>query len=372
MRLGFDIGPLTASRTGVGNYCYYLLKHLLEPGDLDIAGLAVNRRGVALDGLEGRLTYRHIRMPARAMFALWNAAGVPRADRLLGGVDVYHATNYVLPPVARAKTVLTIHDLAFLIEPAWCSPRIVGPFSRRIAAFAGQAGAIMAYSEATAADIVRLLGVERDKITVAPMAVDEGFAPMDRSEAARLVRDTWGVEGPFLLFVSTLEPRKNVTGLIRIFERIGRDFPHKLVLIGGMGWGAGPIAQALESSPMRSRIVRPGFVPHRKLPAFYCAADAFVFPTHYEGFGLPLLEALTCGCPVAASDSSSVPEVTGTAALRAAPGDIEAHAAHIAAILTDAALRERLVADGKAHASRYSWRACAASTRTVYERLAAS
>lgn len=370
MRLGFDIGPLTAARTGVGNYCYYLLKHLLAQGDMgDIIGFAANRRGIALDGLAGKLAYRRIPVPTRAMYALWEATSFPKVDRLLGGVDVFHGTNYFLPPTATARTALTIHDLAFLVEPSWCSPRIVGPFSRSIARFAHKADAILTYSEATANDVERLLQVPRSKIAVAPMAVDEGFVPVAREAATAALKREWGIDGPFLLFISTLEPRKNVTGLIRIFEAIGNEIPHKLVLIGGTGWNAEPIVDAIAKSPLRDRIVRPGFVPHMKLPVFYCAADAFVFPTHYEGFGLPLLEALTCGCPVVASDSSSVPEVTGGAALLAAPDDVAAHGRHVLSVLSDSAVRERLIADGKRHAAQYSWQRCAAQTRAVYKGL---
>jgi glycosyltransferase involved in cell wall biosynthesis len=118
------------------------------------------------------------------------------------------------------------------------------------------------------------------------------------------------------------------------------------------------------------RIVRPGFVPHAELPAFYGAADAFVFPTHYEGFGLPLLEALHCGCPVVTSDNSSVPEVTGDAALRTDSNDIDAFAAAVRRVLDDPALRDDLIAKGRAHAARYSWRSCAEATMRVYESLA--
>jgi glycosyltransferase involved in cell wall biosynthesis len=236
--------------------------------------------------------------------------------------------------------------------------------------FAHETDAILAYSEATRRDVERLLDAPADKVTVAPMAVDEGFEPMDRAEAQAAVRREWGVAAPFLLFVSTLEPRKNVVGLLEGFARLRDRIPHSLVLIGGVGWKAEPIFEALDRLRLGDRVVRPGYVPHRRLPVWYAAADAFVFPTLYEGFGLPLLEALACGCPVVASNSSSVPEVTGGAALLCGPDDTEALAANVLRVLEDDALRADLVDRGRAHAARYSWRAMAEATWGVYQRLA--
>ncbi len=371
MRVGFDIGPITPAPTGVGNYCYYLLKHLLaDYGDVDFVGFASGRRRPALQELDGRLYYRYMPVPTRALYRAWLRWGRPRVDRLLGGVDVYHATNYFLPPVQAARRVVTIHDLAFLVSPELASPRIVGPYSKHMARFAGEADHILTYSEATKADVVEYLEVSPDKITVAPMAVDDGFALVPREEAARRVKETYGIDTPFLLFVSTLEPRKNVPTLLRAFAKITRYYPHRLVLIGSVGWNADDIFRTLDKLNLGDRVVRPGFVPHRELPIFYCAADAFVFPTLYEGFGLPLLEALTCGCPVVASDNSSVPEVTGDAALRSPAHDADAIAEDISRVLSNEALREEMVRRGLAHARRYSWKACARATYNVYRSLA--
>lgn len=370
MRVGFDVTPITNTRTGVGNYCFYLLKHLLE---LDAAAsyhaFSSGRAEIDLNGLASAVTHRHFPLPTRAAYALWNTLGVPKVDVYLGGVDVFHGTNYFLPPVRNARTVVTIHDLAFLAVPEFCSPKIVGPFSKSIRRFAHAADAVMAYSESTKNDIVNLLEVEPDKITVAPMAVDEGFAAMPKDEAETRVKNDYGVDTPFLLFVSTLEPRKNVVGLLRAFARMKDDIPHNLVMIGSVGWNAEPIFDAIRELGLEDRIVRPGFVPHMELPAFYCAADAFVFPTHYEGFGLPLLEALTCGCPVVSARNSAVPEIVGDAALLVDSQDEQGLADAVLKLLNDESLKSGLVAKGKVHAQRFSWRACAQSTLAVYQRI---
>ncbi len=370
LQIGFDISPVIEKRTGVGNYCYYLLKHLVALGEAEYVGFASGTARIALGPLAASVSQVHAPLPTRALYGLWNVLGFPAVDRLLGGVDVYHATNFYLPPVRQARTALTIHDLAFMALPETCSPKIVGPFSRSIRRFAHRADAILVYSEATRRDVVRFLEAPADKIAIAPMAVDEGFIPMDRDEAVEWVAAHYGIRQPFLLFVSTLEPRKNVPGLLRAFAKVKNQLPHSLVLIGSVGWNADDIFETIAALRIEDRVIRPGFVPHMKLPAFYCAADAFVFPTLYEGFGLPLLEALACGCPVVTADNSSVPEVTGGAALMSAAEDEDAVAANIVRIVSDSALREDLVHRGRAHAQQYSWRACAEKTFAVYRELA--
>lgn len=373
MRVGFDVGPITATRTGVGNYCFYLLKHLLQIApEVPFKGFSTGTGPVVLNGLGGRLQHRHLPVPTRAMYAVWNSIGRPYVDRLLGDVDVYHATNYFLPPTRSARRVVTIHDLAFLTVPEYCSPKIVGPFSKRIGDFARRADAIMTYSKSTKADVMNHLDVPADKITVAPMAVDEGFKPMPRDAAERHLAGQYNVRTPFLLFVSTLEPRKNVVGLLRAFAELVDDIPHNLVLIGSAGWSADTVFDTISELKLESRVIRPGFVPHMELPAFYCAADAFVFPTHYEGFGLPLLEALTCGCPVVSAANSSVPEVTGDAALLVDPNDPTAIADAVRQILDDHNLRDELIARGREHARTFSWNACAEATLRAYRRVTAS
>jgi glycosyltransferase involved in cell wall biosynthesis len=372
MRVGIDVGPATITRTGVGNYCFYLVKHLLRLGPecCELVGFSSGLAKVELGDLHGYLRHLHVPVPTRVLYKSWSLLKSPKVDRLLGGVDVYHATNYFLPPTHSARRVVTIHDLAFLAVPELCSPKIVGPFSKGIRGFAHSADAILAYSESTKRDIVRLLGVAPEKVTVAPLAVDEEFAPLTKETASARLETRYAIRPPFLLFVGTLEPRKNVCGLLKGFARVARDIPHKLVLVGSLGWNTREIFRVIDHLGLGDRVILPGFVPQCDLPAFYCAANAFVFPTLYEGFGLPLLEALTCGCPVITYNNSSVPEVTGGAALYVEDTGEEALAEAIRRIIEDNELRTRLVAAGREHAGKFSWDACARSTLDVYRRLA--
>ncbi|MBI4558084.1 MAG: glycosyltransferase family 4 protein [Candidatus Hydrogenedentes bacterium] len=371
MRVGIDVGPITRVRTGVGNYCYYLLKHLVEIAeDCEMVGFASGTGPIDLAELRGKIRARSIRIPTRILYKSWSWFRFPQIETLIGAVDVYHATNYFLPPVKRARRVVTIHDLAFLAIPERCSPKIVGPFSRYIHRFAQDADAILAYSQSTKDDIVKFLAAAAEKVVVAPMAVDENFRPVSRDRAVEVLKRRFDIEPPFLLFVSTLEPRKNVPTLLRAFHRLAKDIPHRLVLVGSVGWKADEIFETIARLHLENRIVRLGFVPHLELPVFYGAADAFVFPTCYEGFGLPLLEALACGCPVVTAANSSVPEVCGDAAQYVDAMDDEGLASAVRRVLEDEGLRAKMVASGHAHAAKFSWKTCARSTLDLYRSLA--
>ena len=373
MRIGYDITPLTRNRSGVGNFCYYLLKHLIElDDDVQFEGLATRASRGDLGELAGRIVHRRVPLPTRVLYRMWTTLGMPRADALLGGVDVYHATNYFLPPTRSARRVVTFYDLSFLTMPDKCSPKIVGPFARHTRRAALEADAILTCSESSKDDIVRLLDVPPGKVTVTHGAVDEGFLPIERDQAARTLTKRYGVEGPFILFVSTIEPRKNVPTLLRAFKQIAGDIPHTLVLAGATGWNSDGIPGIIDGLGLSGRVVRTGFVASRAdLAALYSAADLFAFPTLYEGFGLPLLEAMTCGCPVVSARNSSVPEVVGdAAALVDDATDADAIAQTMAGVLADPAQLSAMRARGFEQAERFSWEACARQTMAVYQGLA--
>ncbi|MBN2311557.1 MAG: glycosyltransferase family 4 protein, partial [Candidatus Hydrogenedentes bacterium] len=227
-----------------------------------------------------------------------------------------------------------------------------------------------ACSQSTARDIVRLLDVDPGKITVTYEAVDDEFLPVDPEAASALLAARYGIQRPFILFVGTLEPRKNLTALARAYTRLATDLPHALVLAGAPGWQWAELAAAIAQSPARDRIVLPGYVPRGDLPAFYSAADALAYPSRYEGFGLPVLEAMTCGCPVVTSNNSCLPEVAGDAALLVDAADEAGLESALRTVLEDAATRAALIERGRAQARAFSWQACAETTLGVYKGLA--
>lgn len=370
MRIGYDLTPITAAPTGVGVYTAALLTHMLaaaQPGET-FHGWASGLARRPPDILAGLTSHRHLPIPTRALYALWTALDHPQADRLLGRVDLFHATNYFLPPVARARRILSIYDLSFLVCPQFSSPKIVGPFSRRIRRFAAAADAILTCSHASKKDIVEHLGMPPEKITVAHGAPGPEFTPIERDTAKRRILERFELTTPFLLYSGTLEPRKNVAGLIRAYQKIRPKIPHRLVLIGARGWNTASLDEALHTAG--DGVLCLGYVPDpADLAACYAAADLFVFPSFHEGFGLPVIEAMACGCPVLTAPRASLPEVGGDAAVYAPPEDIDAIAAAILALLQNPEERARRAALGLEQAARFTWSDAAARTLALYRSL---
>jgi len=376
MRIGIDISPLTAHRTGVGRYTHELLRHLLSAGhdDVRFSGFAsgmgdLDLAGLPVPGLEGT---RKLGVPTRLLYKLWSITGRPRVDDLLGGVDVFHATNYFLPPVRRARRIATFYDLAFLRAPELCSPKIVGPFARGVPRFARAADAILTCSESSKRDIVELCDVAPEKVTVAYGAVGEDVEPVPREEAASLVKREYGVDGPFVLFVGTIEPRKNVAGLTRAFADVAKDLAtHTLVLAGGAGWCVDDIEGMAADLGIRERVCFTGYVKDaRHRPALYSAADVFVLPSFYEGFGLPVLEAMTCGCPVITANNSSLPEVGGGAAVYVEAAEVDSITQALHEVLGDEGQRKSMAERGITQAQQFSWASSAKTVLDLYGRLA--
>lgn len=362
MRIGIEITPLTHTPTGVGYYVRHLLAALVE-SDHSFYGFASGIRHLDADHIS--IWYMRLPVPTRLLYRTWEMLGHPQVDRLLGGVDVYHAVNYVLPPVSKARRVLSIHDLSFIRFPQWSSPKIVAPFRRSIMRHAHEADAVIACSQATKNDIVSLLHLEPERVHVIYDAADPLFAPASKEEAANRVRKELGIDGPFFLFVGTIEPRKNITTLVEAFARA--DVPHRLVIAGGRGWNSEEVFACIERKGIRDRVCTTGYIQDRSLfPALYNAATALVFPSWYEGFGLPVLEALACGCPVIASNAASLPEVGGDAVLYADPEDVALFARHIEAVAMDETLRGELRERGRVQAARFSWTTCAKETLACY------
>jgi glycosyltransferase involved in cell wall biosynthesis len=367
MRFGIELTPLTYTLTGVGYYVRHLARELAALSVSDtLCGFVAGVRHLDMDDIS--MQYKRFPMPPRILRSFWKHTGQPRVDTFLGGVDVYHGVNYVLPPLKHAHSVLSIHDLGFLKKNDWSNPQIASPFRTTIGKDASRADAILTCSEATRNDIVSLLDIQPDKVHVTYYAADISFTPIDKNLAARLIQKALGIEGPYLLFVSTIEKRKNVTGLLSAFART--DIPHKLVLVGAPGWGYQEIMEQVTALHLDDRVVFSGYLPDRSLfPALYSAADAFVFPSWYEGFGLALLEAMSCGCPVIASNSSSLPEVGGDAPLYVNPEYMDELTSNMELVCHDDVLRENMRKKGLLQAHQFSWSKCAEETLACYRSL---
>lgn len=369
IKVGIDITPLTKGRTGVGRHVAALTAAMASQAiDAELMGVITGVRPADPTLLPQTVPTRRLPVPARAAFLSWEYLGRPRLDAWVGGLDVYHATNYVLPPLAGARSVTTIHDLAFLIHPEWCSPRIRRYFARAVHRAAQESDAFVACSEATKRDMTALLGIPAERITVMYAAPDRHMSPIPLETARARVAAIAGIEGPYILYVGTVEPRKNLAGLLDAFERIQKDVSHTLVIAGATGW---EVSSTLERmAAMAPRVVRPGYVPEDLLPALYSAADLLVMPSHYEGFGLPVVEAMACGCPVVAANTSSLPEVVGDAGLLVDTSDADAMAEGMRRVLSDEDLRKQMREKGVVQASRFTWDTAAGQVLAIYRQLA--
>jgi glycosyltransferase involved in cell wall biosynthesis len=356
-------------RSGIGRYLDRVLTSLPGAiGDDELVvyaghgvapphpGLAQNWRSawVSADRAPVRIAWEHAALPLAT-----------RRDRL----DVFHGTMNVLPRFLPCPSVVTIHDLAFLRWPEQVPARRYRYLSAAVKAATKQAARIIAVSESTKADLVELLAVDPARVSVTHLGVDDRFRlPSSEDRMAFLHRQ--GLVRPYVLAVGNLEPRKNLPGLLRAFARLAPEVPHDLVLVGAEGWLTGEIHATLDELRLGGRVRMTGFVEDADLPAWYGAADLFVYPSLYEGFGLPVLEAMACGAPVVTSNVSSLPEVAGDAALLVDPSDVDSIAEEMRRGLTDAALAFDLRRRGQLRAADFTWDRTAEQTVAVYREVA--
>jgi glycosyltransferase involved in cell wall biosynthesis len=372
MKVG--IGALATSKyagvrqSGVHRYAIKLIEHL--PCALPDDQLIVYAGNTPIDQQIGAVTVRKARVPIEhpAARIAWEHLVLPlqvRQDR----IDLYHGLAFASPMGIGVPSIVTIHDLAFLQWPEQVPGRRSQYLSRIVRGSVKRAQRVIAVSGHTKRDIVELLGVPDDRIDVTPLGVD---ATMQRpgADAIEAFNQEQGLENPFVLAVGNLEPRKNLATLVQAFASVAGRIPHDLVLVGAEGWRTEALHQALGNPSLRGRVRLQGFVPPDELPLWYSACDIFTIPSLYEGFGLPLLEAMACGAPAIASNRSSLPEVAGDAALLVDP-DVESISAAIEHLATDHELRSLLSDKATARAAHFTWRRTAELTAECYRKALA-
>jgi glycosyltransferase involved in cell wall biosynthesis len=373
VRIVIDYTPAVHQGAGIGRHTRGLVNALapLAAGH-DVTLLVFGRPSNGAVLAPPSMSVRVIPLSNRWLTAGWHRLGLPLpVESLCGSADLYHASDFVLPPLHQARSLLTVHDLSFMTTPDCAEPSLRDFLSRVVPRSVARADHVLADSESTRRDLMRLLGVPAEKTTVVYPGVEARFQPeQDPAVALTHLRQRYGLgDWPFVLGVGTLEPRKNWTGLIRAWTRLRQasGLPHRLVIAGGRGWLVEGIFEAAQASPYRADIVFTGFVADADLPALYAAADVFAFPSRYEGFGIPVLEAMACGAPVVCADNSSLPEAAGDAAVLVATEDDEALATALQSLIEDPALRQGLIAAGLAQARRFTWEAAAATLWRAYE-----
>jgi len=366
VRVLIDYRPALVTRTGVGEYVHRLAEALVR--------VSAGRDEITLfaSSWKDRLTRQAVpgtlvadsRVPSRALTALWHRRGWPPVEWLAGGpFDIVQSARPTLVPARSGVRLTTVHDLDFLDHPERSQAEFAGRYAALATRHAREADHIIAISAFTAGEVEARLGVPHSRITV-----------------CRPGRPDWPVRAApppaslaYLLFVGTLEPRKNLRGLLDAYARLVARHPQAppLVLVGRTVAESAPILAALDSPPFAGRVTHRGYVPDAERPGLYAGATALVLPSFAEGFGLPVLEAMTVGVPVVASDRGALPEVLGDAGLLVSPDDPEELAAALHRVVTDAPLAAMLSARGARRSLTFDWTTAATALRDTYEALTA-
>jgi glycosyltransferase involved in cell wall biosynthesis len=353
VKVALDITPGLLIRTGVGRYPARLAEELDA-----IDGIEVQRVAAVEAPSESRLPRLAEAVAREGVFYPLQLARL--ANR--GGAHLVHCTHPAPVRGGKLPVAVTVHDLFPLRHPE-LFPRPTVLHLRACLPSLRRARLVLTNSEYTRAEVIELIGVEPDRVHVTLFGIEDSFHPVE-PDRDRL-RHRFGIDGPFVLAVGTLEPRKNLERALEAFKLASRERPDvKLALVGGEGWGDGPLRRALDEPGLP--VVTTGFVTDEELRALYSAAECLLFPSLWEGFGFPPLEAMACGAPVVTSDRPAIPEVVGDAAITVNPTDPEQIAAGLLRVLNDPALADSLRAKGLERSARFTWAACAEATASAY------
>jgi glycosyltransferase involved in cell wall biosynthesis len=366
-----DISAAVHRRAGLGRYAASLAR-ALQPLIPEQLALFYN----AEQGVDPLPDLDHVPTSTVALgykpwrMAVWlGQLGRIPFNRLVPDATLFHATEHLLPSLRRVPTVLTVHDLIFRHLPEHHKPLNRWYLNATMPLYCRRADRIIAVSQATRRDLIAAYDVPAEKITVVPEAAAPRFQPQPPETVAR-IRAKHRLPEDFVLYVGTIEPRKNLIRLLEAWAALyeAHEAP-PLVIVGKHGWLSDDFYAALAKNPCHDAVRFTGYVEDEELPAIFAAATVFAFPSLYEGFGLPPLEAMACGAPVLCSNTSSLPEVVGDAALTVEPTDTEALRAGLRRLLSDAELRAELRARGFERAAQFSWDRAARETLAVYRSL---
>ncbi len=369
MTIGIDARSLIGKRAGVGRYLYNLLKGLSaidkenqyvlyfheEVKERVVDRPNFNQRIIYLPILQNYFTWTHFRLPP---------------ELLAHRTDIFHFPFYTMPLLVSCPSVVTIYDITFHLHPEWFSLKgkvAQTPFCRLAARHVDR---IITCSETSKNDIQRAYSVPDDKIEVVYPAAGPEFAVMSRREARGLIGAKYGIKDKFFLYVGTIHIRRNIERLVRAFKLFLAKRPdHRLVLVGKVEWPYLDVKGLIEGLGLSGRVMHLGYVDDNVLPLIYNAAEVFLYPSLYEGFGLPVLEAMACGTPVIASRNSALRELFSDSALLIDPHSVEAMGDAMTLLSEDRGLREELVSKGLEKVKRFSWEEAAEKTLQVYRQI---
>lgn len=352
---------------GIARYSRALISAMAEIVSTDDFILFYNRfreKGPAWIPNSARFKVREIFLPRRLLNGMWDTFEWPPIEFFCGSVDLFHGLHFVLPPVRKARRALTVHDLTYLKFPDYFTDRRLNErgYRQELPRALARADAVIAVSQKTRDDLVELMKFPEERVRVIYEGVEHHLFTQVERQKATPIRKLYGLSRPYLIFlVGTPEPRKNIARTVEAFRKVGSDY--KLVLIGPQK----PLEKLLGGDT--HGIIFTGVVPEDHLPAVLSGAVISLYPSLYEGFGLPVLESMACGVPVITSNRGSLPEIAGGAAILVDPEDVDSISDVISGLMRDESLQNRLKIMGKKRASEFTWQKTAAETLSLYKEL---
>jgi glycosyltransferase involved in cell wall biosynthesis len=366
MRIGIDVRITHYTRGGISNYALRLIRALAALDASTDYCILHSRKDHAPPLPAANFRPIACWTPSHHRLERWTLG----AELARLGLDLLHSPDFIPPAFGYRRSVITVHDLNFLYYPQFLTAESRRYYNRQIAWAVRRADHILADSHATKADLISMLSVEPEKVTVVHLAADPTYHPLVGKEAQKIAAK-YGLKPGYLLFVGTLEPRKNLPGLLQAYRllRDARTTDEPLVLVGSRGWLYDEIFERVETLHLARHVRFLPDVPNADLPGLYSAAGLLTTPSFYEGFGLPALEAMSFGTPVVVSDRASLPEVVGGAGLLVDPDDPQDIARALGRVLTEEALRTRMREQGWAQVARFTWDRAARETLAVYQEV---
>jgi glycosyltransferase involved in cell wall biosynthesis len=375
--VGIDVTSALSQRAGIGRYTRELVSALIR-FDKALEYVLFSARQPSWDSLSSRIPEdAHVRytqsfLSERWLYRLWYRLRIPiPVQSFTGDIDLFYSPDFVLPPVRDGvPTILTVHDLSFIHYPETFTSALRNYLNQVVPRSVKRATHILADSQSTKEDLRNIWQIEDKKISVLYSGVDGSFRPPSDKSKRSDVRERYGLsDEPYIFSVSTIQPRKNYQMLIRAFKGVIDHFPHRLVIAGGKGWLYEETFNEVKRQGLEEKVTFLGFVKDEDLPALYSEATLFVFPSLYEGFGFPILEAMACGVPVVVSSASCLPEIAGEAAAALPPLDEEAWTATIRDLLDDPNQRAKMVASGFLRVRQFGWRSAAEQLSELLQTL---
>lgn len=375
MQIGIDISTLAnhGQDIGAGRYIFNLVEHLAgldHSNQIKLVARCTTRQNLEVIG---QLTQRD-NVAAKLIFtsdkklSWWDKFNFPPYEFLGYRADLLHCPDFMIGPTLNRNLVLTINDLAFIRYPEFNFDWFIEKYTKQVKANAIRAKKIIAISHSTRQDIIKFLGIPEEKIEVIYPAADHIFNKLEHPD--KEVCKKYNLDGNFILSVGTIEPRKNYPALIEAFNNIKKDFKQlKLAIVGRTGWKSEASFKAKEDSPHSQDILFLGRVPDQELVHLYNQAMIFVYPSIFEGFGLPVLEAMSCGLPVIAGNTSSLPEVVEDSGILVNLEESNALGQAVVKLLSDNSLREELANKALTRAAKFSWEENARATLALYKQL---